>query len=340
MNAFLSPLVLGAFLLSPNLQAQEDASSQVDLRILAIDDVALAGQSVQVTFELANHSSQTVDKVVAIPTGPAGQWMNTRNLHTRDVLAGASLVKQSRHDVPDGSSPGTYQVRVQALAADGTVLRSIDTSFDVVNFSRPLDANGLHLEVSDMPAQISAGQPVTGRVSFTNHSDRSVLRVFALVQAPNGRLLSARGIAQNVVVPGAAFDRAFHERTLEATRPGTYRVQFQALCDDGTLVATTPATFEVTAPAAGLRSSEPLSAFPNPAADRATLRFDMVADAEGSLSIYDALGRLVSVPVQGVVGAGRTEAEVDVSGFAPGLYVARLTVADEPTQVTRFTVAR
>jgi hypothetical protein len=230
---------------------------------------------------------------------------------------------------------------VRALSADGTVLGETDTSFDVLNFTEALEANGLRLDISEMPAQFSAGDPFHARIQFTNGSGRPIMGVYAVVQDPSGRLLNLRTINQRLVEPGGSFDRNYRERIPDATRTGTYRVQFQAMCDDGSLIATVPASFEVVAPAAGLRvTEEPLAAFPNPAADRTTLRFGLTDGTEASLTVYDALGRAVSTPLQGFALAGRTDAELDVSGYAPGLYVARLAVADGSTQTTRFTVAR
>ena len=89
---------------------------------------------------------------------------------------------------------------------------------------------------------------------------------------------------------------------------------------------------------AGLRAAEPLSAYPNPAATHATLRFALAEAGEATLVVYDALGREVARPLDGPV-EGVTEARLDAHGLPAGLYVARLT-ADGRTETARFSVVR
>ena len=68
---------------------------------------------------------------------------------------------------------------------------------------------------------------------------------------------------------------------------------------------------------AGLRASEALTAFPNPATDQATLRFAVTESQAATLAIYDALGREVARPVDGQV-SGAVEASFDDGGPAGG----------------------
>ena len=89
---------------------------------------------------------------------------------------------------------------------------------------------------------------------------------------------------------------------------------------------------------AGLRVDEPLAVFPNPAAERATVRFALPEAAEATLVVYDALGRevarLVDGPVQGLV-----TATLDADSLPAGLYVARLNAGDR-VETVRLTVVR
>ena len=89
---------------------------------------------------------------------------------------------------------------------------------------------------------------------------------------------------------------------------------------------------------AGLRVDEPLAIFPNPVAERATVRFALPEAAEATLVVYNALGRevarLVDGPVQGLV-----TATLDAASLPAGLYVARLNAGDR-VETVRLTVVR
>ena len=89
---------------------------------------------------------------------------------------------------------------------------------------------------------------------------------------------------------------------------------------------------------ANLRASEALTAFPNPAAGVATLRFSVAEAAEATLVVYDALGREVARPVSGTV-EGAVEAQLDASALPAGLYVARLVV-DGRVETTQLSIVR
>ena len=97
-------------------------------------------------------------------------------------------------------------------------------------------------------------------------------------------------------------------------------------------------TFSIEKGGAALRVAESLTAFPNPAASTATLRFALAEAGEATLVIYDALGREVARPVGGAVD-GVVEARIDAGALPAGLYVARLT-ADGRTETVRFSVVR
>ena len=79
--------------------------------------------------------------------------------------------------------------------------------------------------------------------------------------------------------------------------------------------------------------------YPNPALGRATVPFSLDARGPATVEVFDALGRLIARPVAGELGAGAHEVPLDVSGFAPGLYVYRLSAGGEVRQ-RALTVAR
>ena len=78
---------------------------------------------------------------------------------------------------------------------------------------------------------------------------------------------------------------------------------------------------------------------PNPAAHRATVRFELAEAGPARLAVLDALGREVAVLAEGSHAAGVHDAAWDAARLAPGLYVLRLDAAGE-TVVWTATVAR
>lgn len=117
---------------------------------------------------------------------------------------------------------------------------------------------------------------------------------------------------------------------------------------EGGLVDLTPTPAELAAaglttpPAAAAASvvaGEPLAAYPNPAAGRATVRFTLDAAAPVRLAVYDLLGRQVAVLADGAFAAGPHEVAFDGSGLAGGLYVLRLQAGDA-VHTQRLTLTR
>ena len=88
-----------------------------------------------------------------------------------------------------------------------------------------------------------------------------------------------------------------------------------------------PAAFAVRAP------------YPNPAAGRAALAFDLPLAADVTVGVYDVLGREVARPLAGPLPAGRHTAALDAGALAPGTYVVRVAagrdVATRPLTVVR-----
>ena len=77
----------------------------------------------------------------------------------------------------------------------------------------------------------------------------------------------------------------------------------------------------------------------NPVRQDATVRFSLPAPGEATVTLYDALGRLVATLVDGEIGTGIQTARLDAASLASGVYVLRLQAGDE--MVTRtLTVVR
>ncbi|MEM6289448.1 MAG: hypothetical protein AAF845_20080, partial [Bacteroidota bacterium] len=82
------------------------------------------------------------------------------------------------------------------------------------------------------------------------------------------------------------------------------------------------------------------SAWPSPASGRTVVRYDLATEAEVRLDVVDALGRVVAVLAEGTLGPGERRAEVDVRGWAPGLYMYRLRLGGRMAGTGRLIVAR
>ena len=143
--------------------------------------------------------------------------------------------------------------------------------------------------------------------------------------------------------PGESATNKFSLRTFDFDPDGNYDLVL--LAELGSVPAPTGSAVELDrvqftkgggAPA--LRATEALTAYPNPAADAATLRFAVAEATEATLVVYDALGREVARLVEGAV-SGQVEVALDASALPAGLYVARLAV-DGRTETVRFSVAR
>lgn len=86
------------------------------------------------------------------------------------------------------------------------------------------------------------------------------------------------------------------------------------------------------------------SVWPNPTTRDAVLRVDLPGPAYVRLTVYDALGRRVSIPVDETLPAAEHRLGVPTSGLPPGLYVYRLEVTPEGlsplVSVGRFSLVR
>jgi hypothetical protein len=75
---------------------------------------------------------------------------------------------------------------------------------------------------------------------------------------------------------------------------------------------------------------------PQPVRDAARFHFELPRAAAISLQVFDVAGRRTADRIEGVFGAGTNEVSLDTRTLAPGVYLARLTVAGA-NRMTRFT---
>ena len=173
-----------------------------------------------------------------------------------------------------------------------------------------------------------------------NGQEAQRFTVFLRLDGPDG-FSAVRFRGEIKLGPGETGSNPIALRTKDSDPDGLYDAVL--LVEAGSVAAPSAAAVEVDRLAfakgsAGLRAAERLSAFPNPAAGPATLRFAVAEASEATLVVYDALGREVARPVDGTV-EGVVEASVDASALPAGLYVARLVVGDR-AETVRFSVVR
>jgi hypothetical protein len=88
----------------------------------------------------------------------------------------------------------------------------------------------------------------------------------------------------------------------------------------------------------GLQELQLLGTSPNPAQQRATVRYALPEKQKASLRLYDILGRQVQTVVSGTQ-AGRHERTLDVGALPSGVYFLRLRAGGE-TRTQKLTIAR
>jgi PKD repeat protein len=76
-------------------------------------------------------------------------------------------------------------------------------------------------------------------------------------------------------------------------------------------------------------SDNGLSIFPNPAEDKAVIRFNLAAAQQTAVRIYNITGQQVFVHNAGELAAGEHEVPVSTEGFAPGVYITELRTAGQ-----------
>ena len=288
---------------------------------VAVDDDVAATEGQPETFNVLLNDSDPDGDALSIEsfTFPAGGTL---------VQAGDSSFTYTP-SVGTLSDSFTYTITDGALTSTATVDISVE----------PADAGGVTLTVVDVSDPVVAGQRVTFDLTVVNGSSGTVAGVGAVVTDPNGRTLRQRlNLYGGTIAAGESFSNPRSKRIPAGAVPGTYTADIQAVSPSGDVLASQTITFEVIA-GAGLRVAEPLSAFPNPAASRATLRFGLAEEAVVRLAVYDALGREVAVLLDGPAGAGIAEHAVDASALPAGLYVARLVSAGR-TETVRVSVVR
>jgi hypothetical protein len=121
-----------------------------------------------------------------------------------------------------------------------------------------------------------------------------------------------------------------------AVSPGTYYLQvirrggtgsYVLACGSAVLSGTfrRPAMMKQTAAVA-------LGSYPNPARTLTTLRYSVQAQGRVTLSVFDARGKLIAMPVNGIAPRGAFQCPFDVSRLPAGHYILRLAADGKAEQ--------
>ena len=243
-----------------------------------------------------------------------------------------------------------------SFSGNGTALAGGTAASDCNSAQSILDAFAapppvVTLPLADVSLTVSGGAlvlpagrgqvRVTASATFTGEAGQR-FTVFVRLDGPGGYTrIAKRGEIKPA--PGGTMSQSIKFGTRPQDPAGAYTVTLLAAegsvpisaAGDAEVLATLPAT---KLGGAGLRTTEALAVYPNPAASTATLRFGVAEAGPATLAVYDALGREVARPVDGHV-EGTVEASFDASTLPAGLYVARLTTP-AGTETVRLTVVR
>lgn len=84
-----------------------------------------------------------------------------------------------------------------------------------------------------------------------------------------------------------------------------------------------------------------MTVFPNPATDKISIRYHVAGSMKVTLKIYDAIGNLVSSPVNGQLkSAGTYTSELSTANLADAVYFATISAGDNVVQSARINVVR
>jgi hypothetical protein len=299
------------------------------------------GRYVTTSFPI-QHNGRLLHRVQAArPTGPVDHEMplSVRAVGTEGT---ATL---SWPDSLQNRLPDAWAVTLEDTHTGATVdLRAEDYSFALEDGTSIATAGAarfrLRIQSGTLPVELTtfegtaANDGIQLRWTTASETNNAGFRVLRRVNEAGGTW-SRVGTVDGAGTTEKAQSYAFtDEDPPYAADSLSYRLE--QMDTDGTAHPSDPVTVRMTASRVALEGT-----FPNPARERATVRFsvpDDSGDDEVALRLFDVLGRQVRTVAAGAM-TGRQERSVDVSGLSPGLYLLQLEVGST-TRTQRMTVVR
>jgi len=218
------------------------------------------------------------------------------------------------------SHKGTLSAGTQAFSLLATGARST---------VRPVRVS--HLAVAESVDRVR----LTWKTQFERSQGRFLIKRASVTFQPGGDRITAPAVLVGTLAsPGTTDqprDYSFEEVHVPAGRY-VYQVFYEgpdALYLAGSVETVVPVP----------EGSALLANYPNPFRDQTRIVLDVSAPQAVTLEVFDALGRRVALVYEGTLQAGRHELPVEAAGWAPGLYLARLTTP-HATRSHRLVVVR
>ena len=193
--------------------------------------------------------------------------------------------------------------------------------------------------------------PVSGFNLYMTTRSTSVADAWGTLKLPTGTYTNTLRIhttnirKDSAAIPGMPFVQESQTETYSWYAPG-FHYSLMVLSYDtsgsGSLYLSDAQYFRKSATTTTVGDAQPvattLSLFPNPAADRATLRFNAPETGIVSIMVTDMSGREVYADENRKVATGSNEAPIDISSLPNGVYTVRLAGAGV-SGVSRLVVA-
>jgi lysophospholipase L1-like esterase len=261
-------------------------------------------------------------------------WIASSQPRTSADEEGRDLLKRMRDIIMSAYAPRSIDFWAGLARSDGTIISEYDYDGIHLNnaghgilFARVKDA----INIPPLPIELVSFEAVA------KNNDVELIWTTLLEVNNYGFLVLRNGAEIGFVEGGGTATQPRQYRFVDAYVPyGSYTYSLRQIDLDGTahllaLVARTqvgPSTKVSPTSDNGLAGFTLEQNYPNPFNPRTTIVFETPKSSEVTLSVYDILGREVSVLVNERMGAGVHEATFDASGLATGVYLYRLQAGE------------
>ncbi|MBO2008647.1 T9SS type A sorting domain-containing protein [Hymenobacter negativus] len=283
----------------------------------AINLAASTAGTYVVTYTVAGSCGSSATQTLTLTTAPVASF----SYSTTSACAGSATLLTPT--LGTGASAGVFSstTGLTINATTGAVNPATSTA-GTYTVTNTIAASGSCAAATSTATVTINALPATPTYTYTYPTRSTVL--FTSSVAPAGT--TYQWFLGSVAITGATSQTYTANGT---TAPGNYTVRFISTATGCQSAASTP--LAVTATNQALAGSS-LTLFPNPTADgKLTLQLSGYAKPV-TLSVIDALGRVVLTQQ---VAAGQSEAKLDLSGAASGVYMLR-AVTEGGTDIRRI----